>query len=56
MQLHYNAACPLKGKCHYECIVYKVEVYSCRPKNSRNNVSSNDKKRIRTFYPRTFQN
>ena len=34
---------PLKGKCQYECIEYKVEVYSCRGNNS--NISSNDKKK-----------
>ena len=31
-----------KEKSQYECIVYKVEVYSCGPNNS--NVSNNDKK------------
>ena len=34
--------CPLKGKCQYECIVYEMEVYSCKPNNG--NVSCNDKK------------
>ena len=29
--------CPLKGKCEYECIVYKVKVYSSRPNNDYDN-------------------
>ena len=28
--------CPLKGKCRYKCIVYKVEVYNREPHNSKN--------------------
>ena len=28
--------CPLKGKCRYECIVYKVEVYNSEPQNCKN--------------------
>ena len=38
-----KATCLLKGRCQYECIVYKVEIYSRRPNNS--NASSNDKKK-----------
>ena len=30
-----KAGCPLKGKCQYECIVYKVEVYSGEPHNCK---------------------
>ena len=32
----YKAQCPLKSKCQYECIVYKVEVYSGEPRNDKN--------------------
>ena len=31
-----KAVWPLKGKCQYECIVYKVEVYSSEPYNCNN--------------------
>ena len=34
-----KAGCPLKGKCQYECIVYKVEVYSGEPRNGKNKKS-----------------
>ena len=33
---------PVKGKCQYDCIVYKMEVYSSGPNN--NNVSCKNKK------------
>ena len=29
--------CPLKGKCQYECIVYKIEGYNDGPNNNNNN-------------------
>ena len=33
----YNKTeCPLKGKCWYECIIYKVEVYNSEPHNCKN--------------------
>ena len=38
----YKTTCPLKEKCQYECLVYKVEVFSSRP-NNNNNVSGKDK-------------
>ena len=39
-----KAACLLKDKCQYECIVYKVEVHSSGPKNcNRYNNSCNGK-------------
>ena len=38
-----KVAWPLKGKCQYECIMYDVQVYSCRPNNSSNNLSCIDK-------------
>ena len=46
-----KVTCPLKGKCQNECIVYKVEFYSCRLNDS--NVGCNDKKSICRFYTRT---
>ena len=42
--------CPLKGKCQYECRVYKVEVHSHGSNNSR--VGNNDIY-IYKFYTRT---
>ena len=35
--------CPTKGKSQFECLMYKVEVHSCRSNDS--NVSINDKKK-----------
>ena len=34
--------CSLKGKCQFECIVYKVEVHSCG--SNHGNISRNIKK------------
>ena len=34
----HKAVCSLKGKCQYECIVFKVEVYNYEPNNDNINV------------------
>ena len=31
-----KTVCPVKGKCWYECIVYKLEVYNSEPHNCKN--------------------
>ena len=31
-----KTGCPLKGKCQFECIIYKVEAYNSEPHNCKN--------------------
>ena len=42
-----KAICPLKGKCQYECIVYKIQVYN-RPNNKNS-------KSVLRLYSRNFK-
>ena len=39
-----KALCPLKGKCQYEYIVYKVEVYNNRLTTTTTTNNNNGKK------------